>query len=626
MNNGSQQLGLISPSRQPPGREAAPRLVLLPVVTPEGAVRAILWPIPDTGSAHCEDADHNRAPWIGAADDRVGPRSAGGDRRPVFAQSRALTAAALNYDYQGLRVIKDAGGRIVRYVYDDDSVLIQTDNAGQTLAKYDYGPDRLLSLDHVTEGRQFYLFDALGSTVNLTKPDGAIQARYQYDAWGNFRAQAGSSFNRFTFTGHEQDTETNLYYFKARYYDPDTGRFLNQDPYLGDLNTPPSLHRYLYAYANPTVYVDPTGQATVLTGETIQKILEVADSEDEEATLRIRSRALRRVAEELGVDPGRVHPRSRVVIFNKETARAFAALIRRTRSGEGAPSAVLILEPDDAIGEAEKVALDFIGNTGTVMARLTIRQELEEIEKRRFVSRPGRAIDLSFEFEAAVEGAEARIREFPLNRLREKFARDRARSPFLKLTGGPAEFTLDLLADIVQDIRTASGEYPQPVREGARARLAGGAVVTATTGAFGRVAFTGAAARTASLSTGAKVRVFRVEGTPNTRIIIGESGEVAIQGEKTLFLNFGNRARAEEFLAQRLKQRLPGATLKSFEVPKSVLNDLRSTAVPERLSRQFPGRPILVDVTKAPDQFGLRREQIKRLQRAIIQGTGRVEK
>ena len=63
----------------------------------------------------------------------------------------------------------------------------------------------------------------------------------------------------FGFTGHEKDSETGLYYFKARYYDPDTARFLNQDSYLGDVGTPPSLHRYLYAYSNPGVYVDLDG-------------------------------------------------------------------------------------------------------------------------------------------------------------------------------------------------------------------------------------------------------------------------------------------------------------------------------------------------------------------------------
>ena len=174
-----------------------------------------------------------------------------------------------SYDYQGHRIVKDMGGSIVRYAYDGNSVLLETDNTGTTLAKFDYGPDRLLSMTHASEGRAYYLFDALGSVSNLTNTAGAIQARYQYDAYGNYRSTAGASFNRFAFTGHEKDNETNLYYFKARYYDPDTGRFLNQDAKLGEINNPPSLHRYLYAYANPTVYVDPDGRsATVLGGIT----------------------------------------------------------------------------------------------------------------------------------------------------------------------------------------------------------------------------------------------------------------------------------------------------------------------------------------------------------------------
>ena len=50
-----------------------------------------------------------------------------------------------------------------------------------------------------------------------------------------------------------------MVYFGARYYDPDTARFITQDSYLGESGTPPSLHRYLYAYSNPTVYVDLYG-------------------------------------------------------------------------------------------------------------------------------------------------------------------------------------------------------------------------------------------------------------------------------------------------------------------------------------------------------------------------------
>jgi RHS repeat-associated protein len=65
------------------------------------------------------------------------------------------------------------------------------------------------------------------------------------------------------FTGQEHDENTGLIYFGARYYDPDTARFISQDSYLGEPGIPPSLHRYLYAYSNPTVWIDLFGYANV---------------------------------------------------------------------------------------------------------------------------------------------------------------------------------------------------------------------------------------------------------------------------------------------------------------------------------------------------------------------------
>jgi hypothetical protein len=119
------------------------------------------------------------------------------------------------------------------------------------------------------------------------------------------------------------------------------------------------------------------------------------------------------------------------------------------------------------------------------------------------------------------------------------------------------------------------------------------------------------------------VTVYRVEGTPNTRILIGEGGQVTVQGEKTLFLNFGSKTRAEEFLAKRLQQNMSDATVKQFEVPQSLLDDLRASAVPESMAKQFPNQPIIADPTKSADQFGLRPEQIEVLRGTIIQGSGK---
>jgi RHS repeat-associated protein len=112
-------------------------------------------------------------------------------------------------------------------------------------------------------GVQYYHHDALGSTVNLTDSAGSVKVSYTLDPWGHIRNQVGTSVNRQIFTGQEHDENTGLIYFGARYYDPDSARFISQDSYLGEPGTPPSLHRYLYAYSNPLVYVDPSGHNPV---------------------------------------------------------------------------------------------------------------------------------------------------------------------------------------------------------------------------------------------------------------------------------------------------------------------------------------------------------------------------
>jgi RHS repeat-associated protein len=91
------------------------------------------------------------------------------------------------------------------------------------------------------------------------------------DAWGNYRnpAELEASKNRFGFTGHLFDRETGTYYAKARYFDPELGRFLTQDSYLGEIDNPPSLHRFLYANANPTSYVDEDGHSATAVGTAV---------------------------------------------------------------------------------------------------------------------------------------------------------------------------------------------------------------------------------------------------------------------------------------------------------------------------------------------------------------------
>jgi hypothetical protein len=106
------------------------------------------------------------------------------------------------------------------------------------------------------------------------------------------------------------------------------------------------------------------------------------------------------------------------------------------------------------------------------------------------------------------------------------------------------------------------------------------------------------------------VSVYRVEFVDNTRLFNGPEGITvfglnARGGEKTLWLNFGNRDRAFDFLQKRLSQGLDTTVIKEVEVPQSFLNQVRANAVKEPLSSAYPNSP-LKSADPFPDQFGLR--------------------
>jgi RHS repeat-associated protein len=101
----------------------------------------------------------------------------------------------------------------------------------------------------------FYQADGLGSVTSLTGTAGAIAAGYTTDAFGNLTKTVGSLVNSFRYTGREWDSETGLYYYRARYYDPQAGRFVSEDPIglLGGSNF------YRYVGNGPTYLIDPYG-------------------------------------------------------------------------------------------------------------------------------------------------------------------------------------------------------------------------------------------------------------------------------------------------------------------------------------------------------------------------------
>jgi RHS repeat-associated protein len=98
-----------------------------------------------------------------------------------------------------------------------------------------------------------YITDALGSTIALTDNSGNSQVQYSYDPYGGMNA-TGSTTNSYTYTGREFDG-LGLYYYRARYYNPATGRFVSEDPIGFD----GGINKYAYAGNDPIDYFDPLG-------------------------------------------------------------------------------------------------------------------------------------------------------------------------------------------------------------------------------------------------------------------------------------------------------------------------------------------------------------------------------
>jgi RHS repeat-associated protein len=95
---------------------------------------------------------------------------------------------------------------------------------------------------------------------------------YEYDAFGNGVATSGSTPNNYLYRGEQFDPDLGLYYLTARYMNPLSGRFLGRDPQDGDVADPATLHKYLYAEADPVNGFDPTGRADTIEFPTLTKI------------------------------------------------------------------------------------------------------------------------------------------------------------------------------------------------------------------------------------------------------------------------------------------------------------------------------------------------------------------
>jgi len=187
------------------------------------------------------------------------------ENRLIDVNEDGNSVASYSYDYQGRRVSKTVYGppdMTTKYCYDGDEVIAEYDQNDNTLLrKFVYGPgiDEPICMIDVADGNTvyYYHFDGVGSVIALSDVNSVIVETYSYDVFGEPN-RTSSIGNPYLFTGRQYDDETGLYYYRARYYKPAIGRFLQTDiDYIDGLNL------YTYCGNNPINYVDPLGRDSI---------------------------------------------------------------------------------------------------------------------------------------------------------------------------------------------------------------------------------------------------------------------------------------------------------------------------------------------------------------------------
>ena len=173
------------------------------------------------------------------------------------------------YNLDGLRESKTVGGKYTRFMYDGMNIIGELCEGDYYI--YHRGTE-LIGYQSYNGKSYYYRQDSHGNVTALLDFAGNEVKNYKYDAYGEpqgtrlnpagdqtiiyqWKAETERVYNPFGFCGEYTDSESGLIYLRNRYYDPSTGRFINEDPIRDGLNW------YVYCENNPIMFVDPWGLA-----------------------------------------------------------------------------------------------------------------------------------------------------------------------------------------------------------------------------------------------------------------------------------------------------------------------------------------------------------------------------
>jgi len=175
------------------------------------------------------------------------------DSRDRLSALSGSTPVSFSYDAFNRRTFKTAGTSQIGTLYDGFSEVNNfSDTSSTSTLLNGLGLDERYAR---TQGGVTLTFlpDALGSTLNLVSPGGAMTAQFTYEPYGT-ATQSGTDNTAFRFTGREEDG-TGLMYCRGRYYFPRISRFISEDP----IGLAGGYNLYAYVDGDPVQYSDPEG-------------------------------------------------------------------------------------------------------------------------------------------------------------------------------------------------------------------------------------------------------------------------------------------------------------------------------------------------------------------------------
>ena len=190
----------------------------------------------------------------------------------TWQNGRRLATAAANgkalsfaYNESGIRTQKTVDGVTTEYYLDGSTVLAQKTGNNTVWYYYDCNGTR----EALEYGGQvyYYLYNAQGDVMALYDNDLNIVTEYTYDSWGKLLSVTGSlaetvgKTNPFRYRGYYYDDETELYYLNSRYYDPEVGRFINEDSLLNNSLGILGNNLFAYCFNNPVNMQDYDGNS-----------------------------------------------------------------------------------------------------------------------------------------------------------------------------------------------------------------------------------------------------------------------------------------------------------------------------------------------------------------------------